>query len=304
MTDRRKHRIRRMRRACVGALLAVLGAPLTHAEAADPAYDPAFPPALEELAIPSAGARMGGLVYTAAGAGPHPTFVMLHGFPGNEKNIDLAQALRRAGFNVVYFHFRGAWGSEGEYRIMNLEADVAAVLSFLRDTENAARYRVDPSRLSLLGHSMGGFAALAAGRSDPQLVCVGAMAPANVALIAERLHAGDAAADAFMAYTDGLFMLAGYDGETVREELLSAAPERLDTRTFGAALRGRSVFMINGDRDASTPAAETFLPVVRAYEDVDGLRLTWHVVSGDHSFSWGRQHLAKRVLDWARSDCR
>ena len=38
--------------------------------------------------------------------------LLLHGFPGNEKNLDLAQDLRADGFNVLFFHYRGAWGSE------------------------------------------------------------------------------------------------------------------------------------------------------------------------------------------------
>jgi len=47
-------------------------------------------------------------VYVAAGAGPHPAVVLLHGFPGNEKTLDLAQDVRRAGWNVLYFNYRGA----------------------------------------------------------------------------------------------------------------------------------------------------------------------------------------------------
>ena len=48
-----------------------------------------------------------------AGAGRRPTVVLLHGLPGNEKNLDLAQAIRRAGWNVVTFNYRGSWGSPG-----------------------------------------------------------------------------------------------------------------------------------------------------------------------------------------------
>ena len=33
------------------------------------------------------------------GLGPHPVVIMLHGFPGNEKNLDLAQSIRRAGWD-------------------------------------------------------------------------------------------------------------------------------------------------------------------------------------------------------------
>lgn len=39
------------------------------------------------------------VIYIASGAGPHPTVLMLHGFPSNEKNLDLTTAywLRRWG---------------------------------------------------------------------------------------------------------------------------------------------------------------------------------------------------------------
>ncbi|MFD3266336.1 hypothetical protein [Phenylobacterium ferrooxidans] len=32
---------------------------------------------------------------------------------GNEKNLDLAQAVRRAGWNAAAFNYRGSWGSPG-----------------------------------------------------------------------------------------------------------------------------------------------------------------------------------------------
>ena len=46
------------------------------------------------LHIPSHGVLINGLVYSPSGAGLHPTLVICHGLPGNEKNLDLAQAVR------------------------------------------------------------------------------------------------------------------------------------------------------------------------------------------------------------------
>ena len=73
-----------------------------------PVRDTANPMALEELHFASGGARLNGLLYLASGKGPHPTVALLHGYPGNERNLDLAQAMRRAGMNVLFFHYRGA----------------------------------------------------------------------------------------------------------------------------------------------------------------------------------------------------
>jgi pimeloyl-ACP methyl ester carboxylesterase len=85
----------------------------------DPQPDPQYPPAMAELTILSNGSRMPALLYQANGAGPHPTVLLLHGFPGNEKNLDIAQVLRRDGFNVLFFHYRGAWGTEGTTQSTN-----------------------------------------------------------------------------------------------------------------------------------------------------------------------------------------
>ena len=61
----------------------------------DPPADAAHPPRMEVLHIPSGGVKINGVAYLAGGAGAHPTVVLLHGLPGNEKNLDLAQAIRR-----------------------------------------------------------------------------------------------------------------------------------------------------------------------------------------------------------------
>lgn len=82
----------------------------------DPAPDRAHPARMEVLHVPSGGVQINAVAYLASGAGTHPTLVLCHGWPGNEKNLDLAQAVRRAGWNVVTFNYRGSWGSAGSFR--------------------------------------------------------------------------------------------------------------------------------------------------------------------------------------------
>ena len=74
--------------------------------------DAAYPPDMHSLFIEN---RLLGLVFLANGRGPHPTVILLHGFPGNEKNLDVAHMLRRGGYNVLVFHYSGSWGSRGSY---------------------------------------------------------------------------------------------------------------------------------------------------------------------------------------------
>jgi uncharacterized protein len=79
--------------------------------------DPANPPQLAEISIGNNDGRMNALMYVAAGDRPRPTVILLNGIPGNERNLDLAQAVRRAGANVLYITYRGTWGNGGYFRV-------------------------------------------------------------------------------------------------------------------------------------------------------------------------------------------
>ncbi len=281
--------------------------------AAQPSFDPvsmerapdkAFPAKIEELTFRSGGDRLTGLIYIANGPGPHPTVVLLHGFPGNEKNLDIAQVLRRAGFNVMFFHYRGAWGSEGNYSVLNVDDDALAALNFLRAPENAANYRVDTNKLSLLGHSLGGYVSLAAGSQDKGVVCVGAMSPANLGLWAAGIQTNDPALQRVVSYADTLFMLRNFNGTVMREQLKTVAAAELDTTRFGPGLQGKSVFLIVGEQDTVTSPQQMFTPVVIAYAQDEKIKLQHHIIPGDHSFSWSRLQLTRRVLGWLEQDCR
>jgi len=117
---------------------AVSAQQLPAALSTDPPVDKEYPAKMDSFQIPSHGAALNAIAYLAAGAGPHPVVIVLHGFPGNEKNLDLAQAIRRAGWNAVFFDYRGSWGSPGAFTFGNSLEDTAAAIAYLRDPANAA----------------------------------------------------------------------------------------------------------------------------------------------------------------------
>src|ERR1039457_2355474 len=136
----------------------------------DPPSDAAHPAKMRVLHIPSHGVLINGLIYSPPGAGPHPTLVICHGLPGNEKNLDLAQAVRRAGWNAVTFNYRGSWGSAGVFRFAQNLEDADAVLAYLRDPANAARLGIDTKRIAIAGHSMGGWVTVHTAAHDRGLI--------------------------------------------------------------------------------------------------------------------------------------
>lgn len=134
--------------------------------------DEFYPAAQVELQINSDGYTMYGFAYTADGKGPHPTVIILHGLPGNERNLDIAQNMRRAGYNVIYFNYRGTWGSKGIFRFQNAINDAGAVVDYITDSLNREKLRVDPDKIAFLGHSMGAGIAMLAGINDPRVKSV------------------------------------------------------------------------------------------------------------------------------------
>jgi pimeloyl-ACP methyl ester carboxylesterase len=123
-------------------------------------WDKTSPASQIELKIPSMGSLIQGFIYKANGAQKHPTLILLHGYPGNERNLDLAQVARARGWNVIYFNYRGAWASQGQFSFENCVQDVVSVVAFCRKYSDSLQ--VDTSRIALFGHSMGGWVCLKA----------------------------------------------------------------------------------------------------------------------------------------------
>lgn len=261
----------------------------------DPVVDPAFPPTVVELQIPSGDAMMNGHLYVANGQGPHPTIVFLHGFPGNEKNLDLAQAMRRAGFNTLYFHFRGAWGSGGEYSATHLVEDAANAISWVEEQGRAGNHRINPDKISLVGHSMGGFTALIAGVENPQVQCTVALAPANPYESATRIEPGTAPTKP----VPGLKNYAYAD--MVRNVL--ANEKRFNYLPRMTGYKDRPVLLISGLKDTVLPM-ETQRPIAKAIKDAGAAHFEHVTIDAGHSFSSHRIALMRHVSGWMTQHCR
>ncbi len=113
---------------------------------------------LDGVVLQSGGFRLLGALHRAAGPQPRPAVLLLHGIPGHEKNLDLAVDLRDRGVHCLHIHYRGSWGSGGEYALANLVPDAQVALEWL-----AAHPRVDPSSRRVGRHQPGGL-----GRAHPR----------------------------------------------------------------------------------------------------------------------------------------
>lgn len=254
----------------------------------DPSADAKHPAHSVVLHIPSHGVQINGLLYAPAGASAHPTFVLCHGLPGNEKNLDLAQAVRRAGWNAVTFNYRGSWGSPGNFRFAQNLEDAAAVLAYLRDPANAARLGVDPSRIVLAGHSMGGWVTAITASRDHALLGAILLSAADFGLIAQ------APRDKVVALmADNRETLAGVTPESMADEVITHA------REFGlsGAAEGLShlpLLVLSAD-DGLASQTDALVEEIHA---LGGKQVITLHVATDHLWSDRRIYLETTVLNW------
>ncbi|HEY3520534.1 MAG TPA: alpha/beta fold hydrolase, partial [Rhodanobacteraceae bacterium] len=252
----------------------------------------------QTMQIPSHGVLMNALVYVAAGAGPHPVVILLHWFPGNERNLDLAQDMRRAGWDVLYFNYRGSWGTPGDFSFAHSIEDTAAAIAYLRQPDVAKSLRLDPKRIVLIGHSMGGFMAVEAAAADPAIKAFATISAADMSGRMQSLLAKEKRSDAIAAMArglaeEGMAPLAGCTPAGLANELADHAAswpfmDKVD------ALKNRIALIVTSD-DHLAEDNNAFAAALRKAGDA---HVTTQHFATDHAYSDKRIELSQTVLKW------
>jgi dipeptidyl aminopeptidase/acylaminoacyl peptidase len=229
----------------------------------------------------SDGHRLLGTLYLARGTASKPTALLLHGCPGLEQNADLAVTLRDRGWNSLVFHYRGCWGSAGPYDLRTIPRDVTAAVDYLHGGGHPA---VDAGRLAVVGHSLGGWAAVLAAAADPRLRAVAIYGTA-VGLEAIEL-------DETQICHEFTRFLATTPAEFVRQR--DEASTHLDPVGAVASISPRPLLIVHGTDDRWIPAAQARRLHAHAgqpsrYVEIDG---------ANHDFAWHRAQLRDLVAGW------
>jgi len=261
-----------------------------------------YPATMTELTFNSSGKRMSGFVYHPAGIGPHPTVLLLHGYPGNEKNLDAAQALRSNGWNVAFFHYRGAWGSEGEFSFRNAEQDVQVVLQYLAQPANAEKLRIDGTLISTVGHSMGGHMAIAGMLDNQSVKCSVAWDGANLGAKGVGFINDPNTIIPWKEYGDTLFMLNGWSGDKALQETQKYANE-LDLIQRAKQVNGRPVLLVGADTKV-IPMDLHIKPLEKALQATDNSQVFYQLIDDDHSFNSSRKELINTTMTFLNGHCK
>lgn len=257
----------------------------------DPPHDARYPARTALLHIPTGKVKINGIAYLAEGPGLHPTAVLLLGLPGDEKDLDLAQAVRRAGWNAIDFFYRGSWGSPGVYRISHCLQDARAVLVYLRAEANAKALGIDTARIVLLGHSMGGWIAVETAAHDHHLAGVALISAADMGVVGAI-----ARARLMKLLPDSMEPLAGVTPELMADELETHARQWRFDRVYKQIDR-MPLLVITAD-DAVRSEGNMLVTAVRARGNRS---VTAEHIATDHVYSDRRIALESAVIEWLQS---
>lgn len=243
------------------------------------------------------GLTLRGMLHEPGRNAPTPIAVLYHGFTGHkaEKNflfVELSRALAAAGIASVRFDFSGSGESDGDFVGMTLRGEVAeagAILDYA-----AALPFVDPSRVFLVGLSMGGaIASIVAGDRPEKVRAIVLWAPAGTmpALMAAReTPANREALNAYGRVDLGGLLL----GKAFFDDLAT-----WDIYGRAAGFNGR-VLLLHGDADETVPIEASL-----RYKEIYGGRAEMIAIPGaDHTFNrWDwREEVIRRTVEYLRAE--
>jgi len=237
--------------------------------------DPVFEAGLDGVTFISAGCKLLGGFYRGAGDTPRPTAVLVHGLPGIEKHLDIAYRLRDLGWNCLYFHFRGCWGSAGAYSLAGLIDDTREAVDWV-----ARQPSVDRERIALVAGSTGAHPAVMLGAVDERVRTIVGISPV---IVPGAFEFPRTMADEFAG------MLLGVTGDELLNQWQALEPLSEPMRAFAP----REILVIAAGRDTIFPASQyaasiAALPNVTFVQEDDS----------DHGFSASRPWLVRAVTDW------
>ncbi len=241
----------------------------------------------EFITFENQGQKLYGMLHLPEGAGPHPAFILLHGYTATRIGphrifVKCAREAAARGFAALRFDFRGSGESEGGFEQMTISAEVSDAARALDLLE--LRPEVDPARLGVLGLSMGGaVASLLLGQdSRPRSAVLWAPLADPYAI--------------FLAGAGGRLPETDYDnhGDLVGRAFSAELPS-LDL--LGAIRRYQGpLLVIHGDMDQTVP----YQLGVRLYDAAPGRKSLEIIPGAGHTFDsvpWERRVL-DLTLDW------
>lgn len=205
----------------------------------------------EQISFENEGQKIFGIIHRPIKSiAKTPAVVLCHGFGGTKSGrhrlyVHLAQSLSAIGITSLRFDFRGSGDSEGDFSEMTLEGEVSDALKAIQIISKDPH--VDPSRIGIMGKSLGGLVAVLAANRSKKIKSIALLAAAFSAhqWREKMLKAQDPSLSA-----EARKMIINFDGSPTNETFLKQFfSVRMEEEL--KALENLPFLDIHGEKDAS-----------------------------------------------------
>ena len=244
---------------------------------------------VENITFKSNNLSLKGRIYRPVKEEKKPAVAICHGYPGNTKNMDLAEELAFNGIVALVFYYQGAWGSEGIYRFSNLIPSTVDAVSYLKSLSY-----VDPTRVGLVSHSMGAIPLTNVMSRDKTIKTGVLISPASDISKWLTKEVLDNIFPIFLGIAEG--KLAYGDGKEYKKDMSKVASD-LNPMDIVASIEA-PIMIIAASADNLAPPEDS----KALYEKATSIK-KWVLIDGaDHDFNDHRVVLQKKVLEWLREN--
>lgn len=265
------------------------------------AFNAEFRAKMIPVSFKSQGDELKGYFTRGIGKGPRPTVILLHGFPGNNRDVlGLAEVIPQAGWNALVFNYRGLYASEGLCTPMNSQVDVLEAVGFLKKEETIQKFNVDHDKIYLAGYSYGGCQSVIAAAAEPSIKGVILIAGADINFLMKEAEEDTEFGKMLKEMLRQEYSnpdVRGPDFDSMVNDVI-AVREKFDIVRHASYIADKNILLIGGWGDMQATLEDHIVPFYRALQKAGAKNLTPVLLDDDHGFKKERLLLHKTIASW------
>jgi pimeloyl-ACP methyl ester carboxylesterase len=252
----------------------------------------------------SGGSKLTGWVFRCNTQSSNPLAVLLHGYPGSERDpLGLGSMLKDGCINVITFNYRGTWESEGINSYENSIDDILSVSSFVHSNKLSQDLELQPSSISFIGYSYGGGVVLIASTIDTRIRRIALLAPLNLGEFGRQLLENEELRTNHEAFLDETMgengLIRGPGGKMMHQQFIDSI-QKNDLFGIIDKLVDKDILILGGENDEDLPYDRHVLPLYTKLK-VRNSSVYLEVYDTYHVFTGFVEQVADRLIMWVNS---
>jgi dipeptidyl aminopeptidase/acylaminoacyl peptidase len=204
--------------------------------------------------------------------------------------------------NVLFFNYRGTWGSEGMLTIPNSLEDVISAVHYAKCSSAIQIFNIDTSDLTIIGYSFGGGMALLGSLSDTAITRVVNIAGGDLSEVARTMQNNVEYKLSIENLLEQGITSSGFKSLNGKDMFTDVYKDidKYNLVRYSKSLSSKDILLIGGWDDQVNAIEYHLLPLYRALKKYGTKQLKIEIFATDHSFMNVRNQLTQIIISWIK----